>query len=448
MQKSIDTEAIIRHCLRLYTDEIGNLWVFLADYYIRLGLFERARDIFEEAISTITTARDFGVIFNAYSKFEEQLISIPTNEDSEDIEIDDQINNLVDQVFAEIETIHVDLHREKVSNSLSNKISRLENLLHRRPFLLSNVLIRQNPHNVYEWLNYIMCCEFDEYLTVQTFTEAVTTIDPQKAFGKLNKLWVEFAKFYEKKGDLDSANTIFDKAVKCNFKTVEEQAGIWCEWAEMHIRNGNIDSARAILKHVCTKRIDKKSKNTVISHPLYSQKVWSFYVDLEENFGTEADVKSIYQSMIDFKMASPLNILNYAAFLERCKEFEEEFKVFERGVHLFTWPHVYDIWMTYITRFVEHYGGSKLERLRYMLEQALEEPPKAIKQWPQYKLFYYIYSDIEENFGLVSRQLRIFDRAMNSCPKEELIELIKVCIAKTSKFFGITKTRKLFEVQI
>jgi pre-mRNA-splicing factor SYF1 len=30
---------------------------------------------------------------------------------------------------------------------------RLENLIQRRPFLLSNVVLRQNPNNVYEWLN-------------------------------------------------------------------------------------------------------------------------------------------------------------------------------------------------------------------------------------------------------------------------------------------------------
>ena len=31
----------------------------MADFYIRSGLFERARDIYEEAIQTVTTVRDF-----------------------------------------------------------------------------------------------------------------------------------------------------------------------------------------------------------------------------------------------------------------------------------------------------------------------------------------------------------------------------------------------------
>jgi len=66
-----DPDNILRHGIRKYTDEVGKLWIFLADYYTRLGLFGKARDVFEEALATITTARDFGIIFNAYMKFEE-----------------------------------------------------------------------------------------------------------------------------------------------------------------------------------------------------------------------------------------------------------------------------------------------------------------------------------------------------------------------------------------
>jgi len=32
------------------------------------------------------------------------------------------------------------------------RLARLEHLMERRPLLLSSVLLRQNPHNVVEWL--------------------------------------------------------------------------------------------------------------------------------------------------------------------------------------------------------------------------------------------------------------------------------------------------------
>ena len=73
---------------------IGQLWCSLADYYIRAGLFEKvsslapslhlghyvsfppqARDVYEEAIQTVTTVRDFGQVFDAYAQFEESMIS-------------------------------------------------------------------------------------------------------------------------------------------------------------------------------------------------------------------------------------------------------------------------------------------------------------------------------------------------------------------------------------
>lgn len=50
------------------------LWNSLADYYIRSGHFEKARDIYEEAIASVVTVRDFTQVFDAYAEFEERMI--------------------------------------------------------------------------------------------------------------------------------------------------------------------------------------------------------------------------------------------------------------------------------------------------------------------------------------------------------------------------------------
>ena len=73
--KSLKVDAIIRRGLRRYTDQVGHLWNSLADYYIRAGLFERARDVYEESIQTVTTVRDFTQVFDAYAQFEELSLS-------------------------------------------------------------------------------------------------------------------------------------------------------------------------------------------------------------------------------------------------------------------------------------------------------------------------------------------------------------------------------------
>jgi len=48
-------DAIIRSGLSRFSDEVGRLWCRLADFYIRSGQFERARDVFEEAVASVTT---------------------------------------------------------------------------------------------------------------------------------------------------------------------------------------------------------------------------------------------------------------------------------------------------------------------------------------------------------------------------------------------------------
>lgn len=33
--------------------QVGRLWTSLADYFIRQGLFEKARDVYEEGLTTV-----------------------------------------------------------------------------------------------------------------------------------------------------------------------------------------------------------------------------------------------------------------------------------------------------------------------------------------------------------------------------------------------------------
>lgn len=54
---------------------MGRLWASLADYYIRRGLFERARDVYEQGLASVITVRDFSLVFDALTQFEESLIA-------------------------------------------------------------------------------------------------------------------------------------------------------------------------------------------------------------------------------------------------------------------------------------------------------------------------------------------------------------------------------------
>ena len=58
-----------------------------------------------------------------------------------------------------------------------------------------------------------------------------------------------------------------------------------------------------------------------------SLKLWSFYVDLEESIGTTETTKAVYDKILELRIANAQIIVNYAAFLEENKYFEDSFKV-------------------------------------------------------------------------------------------------------------------------
>jgi pre-mRNA-splicing factor SYF1 len=55
--------------------QVGRLWTALADFHIRRGAFEVARDVYEEGLAAVATVRDFGLLFDALSHFEESLLA-------------------------------------------------------------------------------------------------------------------------------------------------------------------------------------------------------------------------------------------------------------------------------------------------------------------------------------------------------------------------------------
>ena len=97
---------------------------------------------------------------------------------------------------------------------------RFEDLMERRPLLLNSVLLRQNPHNVAEWQKRVSLLEGRPHEVIETYTEAVQTVEPRNAVGRLHTLWVNFAKFYEDNKQMGDARIIFEKATQVQFLKV------------------------------------------------------------------------------------------------------------------------------------------------------------------------------------------------------------------------------------
>ena len=101
---------------------------------------------------------------------------------------------------------------------------------------------------------------------------------------------------------------------------------------------------------------------------MYNINAWSLYIDLLESQGEFEKTKTAYERVMTLKIATPGTVLNFSDFLQRDRFYEESFRVYERAVLLFDWPRVYEIWIIYISKMVEKYAGTKLERIRHLFE--------------------------------------------------------------------------------
>ncbi|VTJ81555.1 Hypothetical predicted protein [Marmota monax] len=226
----------------------------------------QARDVYEEAIRTVMTVRDFTQVFDSYAQFEESMIA------------------------AKMETAS-ELGREEEDDvDLELRLARFEQLISRRPLLLNSVLLRQNPHHVHEWHKRVALHQGRPREIINTYTEAVQTVDPFKATGKPHTLWVAFAKFYEDNGQLDDARIILEKATKVNFKQVDDLASVWCQCGELELRHENYDEALRLLRKATAlpaRRAEYFDGSEPVQNRVYkSLKVWSMLADLEESLGT------------------------------------------------------------------------------------------------------------------------------------------------------------------
>ncbi len=432
----IEVDNIMRSGIARFTDEVGRLWCKLADVYIRAGEFEQTRNIFEEAIDSVMTVKDFTMVFDSYTHFEEKVLT----------------------ALMEMDEVE---QGEEEKKDLELRLSRLEHLVKRRPTLLSSVLLRQNPHNVAEWHKRAKLFADDATEAVKCYTQAVKAVLPDKAVGSLASLWMSFAKFYEERGELDSARFILNKALKVVYRKVDELVDIWVCLSDMEMRHDNFSEALDVLRKATTetpeaaaarraaklsgglKGATGKGSTQQPSHLMRAhrhQRLWNLYLDLEESLGTFDTTKAAYGRAMQIRVASPQNIINFASFLEEHGYFEESFRAFEKGIALFKHPHVAPLWLTYLDKFVERYAGRKLERARDLFEEALVDLPEVSTTE-----FYIRYAKLEEEYGLARKASEVLSRACDVVPEKEKLDMWRLHIKKVGQFFGVAETRAVYQ---
>ena len=168
---SVDVDAVVRSGIRKYPHEVGRLWTALADYYQRMGLMERARDVYVEALDAVLTVRDFEQVFRAYGQFEDGLISAKEEQAALlEAAANADVAAAAKAAGPGARPLSVAAAREGLEDAnaeLDLRMLRLEKLAAGRDLLRNSVHLRQNPHNVDTWLERVRFCGEDALRVVR-----------------------------------------------------------------------------------------------------------------------------------------------------------------------------------------------------------------------------------------------------------------------------------------
>ncbi|GFH48712.1 hypothetical protein CTEN210_05188 [Chaetoceros tenuissimus] len=435
----------------------GTLWNKLALYHVRSGEFELARSIYEEAMENVSRVRDFSLIFDAYVKFEENVIEVlmeKMNEDDDDNEEkasgnDETVDEEdLDILLGKAATKSSGGDDEDLNADVELALARAENLMTRRPLLLNYVLLQQNPQNVAEWLK-----RSELFLEVGQPAQAIAAIEDaikkvssrQAMNGTPSELYILLAGIYENKlKDKGKARSVFQRICttkpEYNFTDPEDLAKCYSVWIEMELRFENWDDALSIARRSVAPSPHGTSK--VVKRLVRSMRVWNLLLDLEESLGTLQTTKDAYNRLLELKIATPTQILNFATFLSEKKYFEESFTAFERGLDMFPFPHpgAKVLWKEYLLSFQNRYADTKIHRMRELFDRCLDScPPEDSCD------FYLMYGKFEEKCGLTKRALGVYEKMCTTVPPDQKFSAYQLYIAKTIKYIGVTATRAIYE---
>ena len=456
-QLGIDWEVLVRGVLatKQFKEMEGVLWNQLADAWIRRGEFQLARSVYEEAIHSASKVRDFTILLDSYLQFEEGLLEAlmatadENEEDETAVAVDEDDWDLLLPAMGDDDATDV---KKTSMSDLELALTRAEALTARRPILLNHVLLRQNPHDVGEWLKRARLFREQNQLAhaQAALEEGLRTVHARRAVGgSPSQMVTQLITLYESdpENGITKARDLMDRI--CNqwiyeFKHTDDLAECFAAWVELELRQETWDAALDIIRSsVVVPASSERPVPKMVRGLPKSLRLWDLLLDLEESLGTLQTTKDAYNRAIQQRVATPLHILNFASFLAENKYFEESFSAYERGIEMFQFPGVKVIWKAYLEAFMKRYAGTKVERTRELFHRCVETcPPEESAP------FFLMNGKFEEEHGLAKRALGVYRDMCKKVPPEDKYTAYQLFITKTIKFLGQTATRDIYQAAI
>lgn len=377
--------SIIHDAAEMFPDLKSDFYLKLAQYYASRGKEESALYSFNLGLKASTTVKQVTVVFDNLSEYLEKTISEQKDPDTH-------------------RNHHLDIY---------------EKLLKDRPLYINDVKLKQDINLVDYWLERIeLFLNMDRKAEMlNTYVKAITSINPLKSKslngGTLATIWIQYANVYIAQGDFDTANIIFSRAIKSQFKTVDELVDIHISWAEVMLERSDEDALNHIMELLRgSADVNDDEQNELQYQLARSPKLWEFRLDLLKAISSDKqllhDPQAILGDMIAAKVITLRILLNYASYLETEKLWDRYFAALELGLSAFVLPDAkYEIWKVYLPKFLALNVGM-LEKLREAFERCLEQiPPVRSSE------FYLQYVQFERRNKLISRSVRIVKRALS-----------------------------------
>lgn len=365
-------EELVMDAAGLFPDMKSEFLVKLAQYYVTHGNREKAFHFFVRALRASKSTKEVTTAFDLFTKYlEESSADIP-----------------------------------------NHQLQLYEKLLDDRPLYVNDVKLKQEINLVDHWLERIdLLLAMDrkeEMLT--TFVKAIRSINPLKAVytsDNLATIWIRYADVYVAQGDHDTANMIFSRAIKSQFRTTDELVDIHIAWAELLLERSDEDA----LNHITELLRDGDNEDNSQNQLLRSHRLWEFRIDLLKAVSSDSrsleNPQVVLGDMISAKVITLKILLDYAEYLQSEQLWDQFFSALEMGISAFVLGEArYEIWKVYLPK-LRQLNSTKVDTMRDAYERCIAQVPPF-----RSKDFSIQYAEFEQRNGLVSKAVRILRQSI------------------------------------